>query len=426
MENFYPKAGVAGLGLILFSLCIIFFGTEAASLHASLIPLKSDKFLLQSKIVPEKPQGKTRLQVKKEGEAIEYEFFLDSAQQFPYAHYARYFVDANQIMRQVDLTDYQKVSFTISCSSKNVLMFVVFSADDKVTRGKDISTSRVSAAAFSCTHNESEVSLDLNSLITPDWWLSQHGYDYADIHYRHDKVMGFAWVTTFQSPVDVKSKVTLKAVRLSGFQPAYLYAAIAICFCLWVTFFVWLFRRYVNFLAAKITPDFTKGNYPTQSESDGVNADFNPAGLVQTYSKQFIVEKNSASDTAVGHVKKIAMERMREKEKISILNYMETQFTKPELSLEMATTSLGINRNKINDILREEVGVTFSAYLNRLRLTEAARLLGEGKINISEIAYSVGYSNVSYFNKLFKEEFGCAPTQYKSAFQSSPLHVDSH
>ena len=34
--------------------------------------------------------------------------------------------------------------------------------------------------------------------------------------------------------------------------------------------------------------------------------------------------------------------------------------------------------------------------------------------NVAEIAYSVGYKNVSYFNKLFKEEYGCTPKTFKS------------
>ncbi|HTF85023.1 MAG TPA: helix-turn-helix domain-containing protein, partial [Cellvibrio sp.] len=60
-------------------------------------------------------------------------------------------------------------------------------------------------------------------------------------------------------------------------------------------------------------------------------------------------------------------------------------------------------------------GFTFTGYLNKLRLTEAARLLKEGEdANVAEIAYSVGYKNVSYFNKLFKEEYGCPPKAFKT------------
>ena len=69
----------------------------------------------------------------------------------------------------------------------------------------------------------------------------------------------------------------------------------------------------------------------------------------------------------------------------------------------------------MNYILKTELGFTFSGYLNKLRLTEAARLLAEkDSATVAEIAYSVGYSNVSYFNKLFKEEYGCTPKAFRS------------
>jgi len=95
---------------------------------------------------------------------------------------------------------------------------------------------------------------------------------------------------------------------------------------------------------------------------------------------------------------------------------MATEYPNAELNLELVVSELGVSRSKINDILREELGYTFSAYLNKLRLTEAARLLAEKEeANVAEIAYSVGYKNVSYFNKLFKEEYGCTPKTFKSA-----------
>jgi AraC-like DNA-binding protein len=59
--------------------------------------------------------------------------------------------------------------------------------------------------------------------------------------------------------------------------------------------------------------------------------------------------------------------------------------------------------------------MTFTGYLNKLRLKEAARLLTEkSAATVAEIAYSVGYANVSYFNRLFKEEYGCTPKAFRT------------
>jgi AraC-like DNA-binding protein len=48
------------------------------------------------------------------------------------------------------------------------------------------------------------------------------------------------------------------------------------------------------------------------------------------------------------------------------------------------------------------------------QLTEAARLLtDQAGATVAEIAYSAGYANRSYFNKLFKEEYGCTPGAFR-------------
>ena len=74
----------------------------------------------------------------------------------------------------------------------------------------------------------------------------------------------------------------------------------------------------------------------------------------------------------------------------------------------------GANRHKINEVLKSELGMTFTGYLNKLRLTEASRLLTEkSSAAVSEIAYLVGYANVPYFNKLFKDEYGCTPKSFR-------------
>jgi AraC-like DNA-binding protein len=96
---------------------------------------------------------------------------------------------------------------------------------------------------------------------------------------------------------------------------------------------------------------------------------------------------------------------------------MATGYANPDLNLDTMVASIGVSRTKINDILKSEFSYTFTGYLNKLRLTEAARLLAvKEEANIAEIAYSVGYKNVSYFNKLFKEEYGCTPKTFKSLY----------
>ncbi|HEX6893172.1 MAG TPA: helix-turn-helix transcriptional regulator, partial [Chryseolinea sp.] len=57
-------------------------------------------------------------------------------------------------------------------------------------------------------------------------------------------------------------------------------------------------------------------------------------------------------------------------------------------------------------------GETPSQFLRTIRLKRAAELLKKKSDNVTQIAYSVGFASVSYFNKSFKERFGVTPGQY--------------
>ena len=59
-------------------------------------------------------------------------------------------------------------------------------------------------------------------------------------------------------------------------------------------------------------------------------------------------------------------------------------------------------------------GQNFTAYLNAVRIEKAQALLLETDETVLEIAFSCGYENVSYFNRVFRRQTGYSPLQYRS------------
>jgi AraC-like DNA-binding protein len=117
-----------------------------------------------------------------------------------------------------------------------------------------------------------------------------------------------------------------------------------------------------------------------------------------------------------------SLEPHRDREKSAILHAIASRFADAELELGAVAHGAGVNRNKVNDVLKAELGCTFTGYLNRLRLTEAARLLAErDSASITDIAYTVGYNHVSYFNKLFKLDYGCTPKAFRAQAHRTPV-----
>ena len=53
-------------------------------------------------------------------------------------------------------------------------------------------------------------------------------------------------------------------------------------------------------------------------------------------------------------------------------------------------------------------------FIRNIRLEQAARLLKEQKINVTQVAYTVGFSNLAHFSTIFRKHFGVSPSEYAS------------
>jgi len=83
----------------------------------------------------------------------------------------------------------------------------------------------------------------------------------------------------------------------------------------------------------------------------------------------------------------------------------------PEIST--LAKEVGMSRSKFYQCFNEYFGHTPSDHLRTHRLLCAQGMLREGRHNVAETAFAVGFNNLSYFAKVFKAEFGVAPHQYR-------------
>ena len=86
-------------------------------------------------------------------------------------------------------------------------------------------------------------------------------------------------------------------------------------------------------------------------------------------------------------------------------------FQNPPKLLDLAK-AVGLPHPKLNFCFREVYGTTVFGYLREMRLNKAKSLLDEGRMNVAEVAYAVGYSSLSHFAKSFKDYHGAAPGNY--------------
>ena len=91
---------------------------------------------------------------------------------------------------------------------------------------------------------------------------------------------------------------------------------------------------------------------------------------------------------------------------------VESNFETSSFSSEDFAAQMGISRSGLYKKLQSIVGKSTTEFIRFVRLKHAERLLKEGRYNISQTAYKVGFNDVKYFRKCFKKEFGQTPSAF--------------
>lgn len=79
------------------------------------------------------------------------------------------------------------------------------------------------------------------------------------------------------------------------------------------------------------------------------------------------------------------------------------------ITLDEVAAYAAMNKSAFCMFMKKHTGMTFSEFVNDYRLRKACDALRDTDDNISDIAYSVGFANVTYFNRLFRARYGCTP-----------------
>ena len=83
-----------------------------------------------------------------------------------------------------------------------------------------------------------------------------------------------------------------------------------------------------------------------------------------------------------------------------------------QLSVESLAEEIGLSRSQLFRKISALTGVSVNELIRTFRLQKAAQLLEQNWAPVTQVAYEVGYSNLSYFSKAFKEKYGVPPSEY--------------
>lgn len=98
----------------------------------------------------------------------------------------------------------------------------------------------------------------------------------------------------------------------------------------------------------------------------------------------------------------------------SALTYMNLNYKEENLKISDVSAFSGVTQNHLCKLFKKETGKSTMENLIEIRLAKSAVLLKNTDISISEIAYSVGFSDPKHFSQMFKKQYGITPGEYRS------------
>lgn len=390
MQKFYKKALVALILLLIVEALAACLCVYLSYPSAALVPKGRGGIPWRLLATTDAAQGGTStIRILDSGErSLRFDFRLTAVAAFPFVSADVLLEDGTGNALPADLSRYTIVTFLAKCSPASSMLFKMSTFDASISKRGEFFTSPSPETYFPCSEKGTPVSLDLTRLVIPPWWFEQMKIDPSRQSYRLDQVARFVFGVSQRSPREVDSHVEISELALHGRDYRYIAALAIILVTGCGAFGIWFFRAHSRALVASL-------------------------------------DSHLQNDLPFVAYRQLTLEPFKDKEKAAILQFIATNSADPELDLDGVASRIGANRDKISEILKMELGMTFNRYVNTLRLTEAARLLKEKTSEpIAEIAYSVGYANVSYFNKRFKEEYGCTPKAFRS-IATQPNKQDS-
>ena len=117
-----------------------------------------------------------------------------------------------------------------------------------------------------------------------------------------------------------------------------------------------------------------------------------------------------------------SMNRKRDIEFISkALSVVEDNISNDKFNIDIFAEQMNMSRSNLHIRIKSAYGASATHFIRRIRIEKAMEYLQEGKMNISGIAYSVGFSSATYFATAFKQVTGVNPTEWRQSLcQDSP------
>ena len=262
-----------------------------------------------------------------------------------------------------DFSDYNKLEINLEGGNlKNIIVYVASKVSDDEIKKDEIFFSNI----IELSRHKNEYILDLDNFKIPDWWYDNNNLTpNRNISPEWSRCRKISIATGLLPTLGTKQNIQINSIT------------------------------------------FKKNN--TLVISIIIILNIFVVGLLKL--TKLIKPKGTNANDITIHYKPITIPTPHN-DSLNHYDYINQNFQESNLSLDIVSKNTGINQRQISDDIFEKYGCNFKTYINRIRINEAQRLIKETNLNISQIAYNVGFSSPNNFNRVFKKLTGKTPTEF--------------
>jgi AraC-like DNA-binding protein len=283
--------------------------------------------------------------------------------------YAGMYLSNSSLPYFPDLSKFDDVEIDIQTSNSRSISFFITTFEPGITKENNAISYRQLLYEIPVHQKKNNYSIPLKDFKTAAWWYTIFHLSEKDLgEPRWDKVKTLNISSSSIMPLDMKDDLSIKSIR---FRKNYSFffiislSLIAVFFCLFGAFVY--YRKKLSDIPPKIIPYI-----------------------------------------------KLELENNYGQSMNKIISYLAQNYTDPELTIVKIAEDLGMSGRTVSDSIQKYFNLTYKQYLNGIRLNEAKRLLQESDLNVSEIAFKVGYNNITHFNRAFKQYTNHSPSEFKA------------
>ena len=132
-------------------------------------------------------------------------------------------------------------------------------------------------------------------------------------------------------------------------------------------------------------------------------------------SREYLINSYSKSDDSV-QLQTIAYTSLDEKFIRDAVRIVEENISNEDFSLDDFVDVMNVSKSTLYRKIKSLTGMSTNEFIKDIRLKQACRMMRGQKMSVSEVAYTVGFSQPKYFTYCFKKKFGMLPSEYMEQY----------